>query len=128
MRIVNALLAILFMIFAFLQVNDPDPFLWIVIYGAMALVCVLAIFEVYFKKLLLALGIAFIAYCVILFPGVMEWLAQEDKSALFSETMKMEYPYIEESREFLGLVICLIVIVFYLVRTSRKPNAKKQTR
>jgi hypothetical protein len=126
MRIVHALFAILFMIFAFLQVNDPDPALWIVIYGTMALVCVLGIFEVYVKKLLLLLGIGFIAYCVILFPGVLEWLAQEDPSALFSETMKMEHPYIEESREFLGLVICLMVIVFYLVRASLKTNEKKQ--
>ena len=29
MRIVNFLLAILFLVFAFVQVNDPDPVLWI---------------------------------------------------------------------------------------------------
>ncbi|HYI78522.1 MAG TPA: transmembrane 220 family protein, partial [Chryseolinea sp.] len=36
MRIVNFILAVLFLLFAFVQINDPDPVIWILIYGAMA--------------------------------------------------------------------------------------------
>jgi len=110
----------MFLGFASLQVNDPDPVVWILIYGAMAVVCVMAIFEVYNKILMAVLAIAYIVYCVILWPSVLIWLAQEDRGVLFSEVMRMKYPYIEESREFLGLVICLMVLAFCTIRSLRK--------
>jgi hypothetical protein len=37
--------------------------------------------------------------------------------------MKMEHLYIEESREFLGLVICLVVLAFYGILALRKKPA-----
>jgi hypothetical protein len=45
MRIVNFLLAIMFMVFAFVQINDPDPVIWILIYGIMAVFSIMAIFD-----------------------------------------------------------------------------------
>lgn len=123
MRIFNFLLALMFLVFAFLQVNDADPAVWILIYGAMSLVCIMAIFEFYNRKLLAGLGILFMVYCFFLWPGVAEWLQQEDKGVLFDDVMKMEYVYIEESREFLGLLICLAVLIFYLVRSARMRSA-----
>jgi len=120
MRFLHIFLAVMFLGFASLQVNDPDPVVWILIYGAMAVVCVMAIFEVYNKILMAVLAIAYIVYCVILWPSVLIWLAQEDRGVLFSEVMRMKYPYIEESREFLGLVICLMVLAFCTIRSLRK--------
>lgn len=119
MRVFNFLLALMFLVFAFLQVNDPDPVIWILLYGAMAVVCVMAIFESYNRKLLVALMMLYSVYCYFLWPGVSEWLQQEDRSVLFDDVMKMDYPYIEESREFLGLVISMVVVLFYLVRSYR---------
>ena len=47
--------------------------------------------------------------------GIKDWLLSEDLSLLFEEFAKMQYPYIEESREFLGLAICLLALgIFYL--------------
>jgi hypothetical protein len=123
MRIFNFLLALMFLVFAFLQVNDPDPAIWILIYGAMSVVCVMAIFESYNRKLLIALAMLFCVYCYFLWPGVLEWLQQEDKSALFDDVMKMEHLYIEESREFLGLVISIVVVLFYIIRSYRSKQA-----
>ena len=123
MRIVNFLLAVMFLAFASLQLNDPDPVAWILIYGLMAVVCVMAIFEMYSRKLMLGLAIVFIVYCILLWPGVSEWLQQDDKGILFDEIMTMKYPYIEESREFLGLVISLLVLTFYFFRSRRSMNA-----
>jgi hypothetical protein len=50
---------------------------------------------------------------------VIEWLKQDNKSALFDEIAKMRHPYIEETREFLGLFICIAVLVLQLVRAEK---------
>jgi hypothetical protein len=119
-RISHLLLALMFLAFAALQYNDPDPLLWIFIYGAMTVVCTLAVFEIYALKFMLALAAGYIIYLVILFPGVKDWLASPDRSLLFDDLAKMQYPYIEESREFLGLVICLVVLVVYFFLAKKK--------
>lgn len=111
------------MVFASLQINDPDPVVWILIYGFMSVVCVMAIFEFYSRKLMIGLAVVFFVYCFFLWPGVAEWMRQEDKGVLFDDVMKMEYPYIEESREFLGLIICLAVLTFYFFRSLRAKSA-----
>jgi hypothetical protein len=122
MRILNFVLAVMFLVFAFLQVNDPDPVLWILIYGIMAVFCVMAMFAYYPRKVLWGALIALLAYSVIYVPGVREWWGTPDHSALFDNVAKMEHLYIEEAREFLGLMICVIVLVFYLI-VSRKRAA-----
>ena len=123
MRILNSLLAIMFLAFAFLQVNDPDPVLWILIYGAMAAVSVMAIFEYYIPALLYALALGYMIYLVILFPGVMAWYNSPDRSLLFDDLAKMQYYYIEEAREFMGLMICQVALVFYMLRARAASKA-----
>ena len=119
MRILSFILAIMFLVFAFVQVNDPDPIIWILIYGVMAVICVLAAFGIYPRKFMIGLAIAYSLYSIYYFPGIREWLHQEDKSLLLDNLAKMQFSYIEESREFLGLMICVLVLVFYLFK-SRK--------
>lgn len=113
----------MFLAFAALQVNDPDPVLWILIYGVMAVVSVMAIFDYFNRKLMIGLAVMFAVYMIILFPGVTEWFRQDDKSVLFDDVMKMQHPYIEDSREFLGLLICLVVLVVYFFRSFRQKVA-----
>jgi hypothetical protein len=119
MKILNFILAIMFLLFAFLQVNDPDPLIWITIYGVMAVLAILAMFKIYPKRIILVLLVLFIAYSLVYIPGVKDWLQQENKSDLFDNVAKMNHIYIEESREFLGLWICIAVLIFYFIR-SRK--------
>jgi hypothetical protein len=120
MRIVNFILAVMFLAFAFVQINDPDPMIWILIYGIMAVTCVLAAFNFYSRKFLIVLAVLYLAYSVIYFPGVLEWLSHKNKADLFDDIAKMEHLYIEESREFLGLMICIAVLIFYIFRSRRK--------
>lgn len=124
MRLFNFLLALMFLAFAFVQVNDPDPILWILIYGAMAVNAVMAMFKVYIPKLLAVLALGFAVYGAFLFPGVRDWYNSPDRSLLFDDLAKMQYYYIEEAREFLGLAICVAVCVFYLL-LSRKGQPYK---
>lgn len=120
MRILNFILAFMFIVFAFLQVNDPDPFIWITIYGVMAVFCILAAFEFYPKKFLWGAVIVFGLYAIYYLPGVQEWLMNDHKEDLFDNLAKMNHLYIEESREFLGLMICLATLTFILIRAKRK--------
>ncbi|MBT1711920.1 hypothetical protein KK062_27000 [Fulvivirgaceae bacterium PWU5] len=123
MRILNFVLAVMFLIFAFLQVNDPDPVLWILVYGVMAVFCVMAMFSFYPRKALWVVLVAMLAYSIIYVPGVREWWDQPEHSALFDNVAKMEHLYIEEAREFLGLMICVIVVVFHLMVSRRRTAA-----
>lgn len=119
-RIINLLLAVMFFAFAGLQFNDPDPLLWIAIYAAMTVLCALAAFDKYYFKVMLILAAGYLIYLVILYPGVVDWLRSPDRSLLFDDIAKMQYPFIEESREFLGLLICEAVLVVYILTARKK--------
>jgi hypothetical protein len=120
MRILNSILALMFLAFAFVQINDPDPIIWILIYGAMATLCIMAIFEYYPKKFMIGLLGFYLGYSIEYFNSVWTWIKSDNKSALFDDVAKMQNLYIEESREFLGLMICVSVLIFYLIRSSKK--------
>jgi hypothetical protein len=123
MKILSSIFGVIFLTFTVVQFNDPDPILWIAIYGAMVVVSVMAFFNRYFKMLLLGLAIAYLIYAALLFPSAMVWLKSAGRSLLFDDIAKMQYPYIEETREFLGLVICMAVLnlyFFYHLRKVRK--------
>jgi Transmembrane family 220, helix len=120
MKVINFILALIFLLFAFVQINDPDPILWILIYGNMAALCVLAMFKIRFVYWLGATIIFYGIYAGLLIGGAMEWLQSPDRSLLFDDIAKMQYPYIEETREFLGLVICIAAAIFHLLSNRKK--------
>jgi hypothetical protein len=119
MKILNFILAVMFLIFAFLQVNDPDPLIWIMIYGVMSVLAVLAMFNVHNKNITLILLVSFVAYSLVYVKGLREWFSLDNKAELFDDVAKMQHLYIEETREFMGLWICIIVLIFYFVRARR---------
>ena len=118
MSVFNFILALMFMVFAFVQINDPDPITWILIYGAMAVMCVLAAFGVYPRKFYVVLALFYLVFSIYCWPGVVEWLQRDNKMDLFDDVAKLEHLYIEEAREFLGLMICITVLVFFWVRSA----------
>jgi hypothetical protein len=126
MKVLNLLLAVLFVVFAFLQINDPDPALWILIYGVIAVTCVLAAFGYYYPKILIGILIACAVYSLTYWSSISKWLKADNKAMLFDDVAKMENLYIEESREFLGLFICILVLIMHLLmarhRTRRNLN------
>ena len=120
MKVTNFILTLMFLLFAFVQINDPDPILWILIYGNMAVLCVLAMFKMRFIYWLAATIVLYGIYAALLINGAWEWLQSPDRSLLFDDIAKMQYPYIEETREFLGLLICISVAVFHLIFNKKK--------
>lgn len=123
MKILNFILAALFLLFAFVQVNDPDPLLWILIYGTMAVLAILAMFGIHPLRVILVLLVVFVGYSFRYWSGIIEWISQPDRTELFDDVAKMNHMYIEEAREFLGLWICIAVLAFYIVR-ARKATKK----
>ena len=119
MKITSSLFTLLFLLFAAVQINDPDPFYWILIYLVMATFSILAFMDQYYPKLLLVAigGYGFAAWGLL--PGVGEWLSSENPALLLDNVAKMEHPFIEEAREFLGLLICLAVLILYYARSQR---------
>jgi len=98
MKLVNIILALLFALFAIVQYNDPDPWLWMGIYAFIAIISGLAAAEIY-PTWLIRIGLV---GCVIglgiLLPDFIDWISGGAES--ITETMKAEKPHIELTREF----------------------------
>jgi hypothetical protein len=97
----------------------PIPILWILIYGNMAVLCILAMFGMYFKIWIAVTAVLSLIYAAILAPGAYKWFQSPDKSLLFDDLAKMQNLYIEETREFLGLAICLAVLTLHFIRAKK---------
>jgi hypothetical protein len=126
MRIFNLFFCIVFVIFAGLQYNDLDPYVWMPIYGYCAVLCWLAFKSRYFPKACILGMIAFGIYaCYKFFDqyGVLDWINKYHAENI-AGTMKAETPWVEETREFFGLVICIAVLFIDLLYSKRlrKPN------
>jgi hypothetical protein len=110
MRIFSYLLGVLFTVFALVQLNDPDPLIWVLVYMATAVIAFLFPHKKLNKWLLLAFAIAFLTGAILLFPPSMgAWLSAEEKS----KSLGMTLPGIEEARESMGLILCFLTMIFY---------------
>ena len=121
MKFFNLFFCIVFVLFAAVQYNDPDPYLWIPIYLYAAVLCWLAFRNKYYP-VWLWIGIAlFGAYAIYLFfavDGVLDWIQKHNEENIAS-TMQATKPWIEETREFFGLIIILVVLVIDLIYANR---------
>lgn len=114
-KIINIVLFILFALFAVVQLNDPDPMVWFTIYGIIAIVCLVANFKKIPRILLWALILGLLVYSVTYFPYFRVWFNIDHKEELFGK-MVYEKPYLEGTREFLGLIIAVLVLIYQLKR------------
>lgn len=100
-KIISLALTLLFALFAYFQLNDPDPESWVPIYGLAAAAC-LSVFlgrtPRYYVFIVMAA-----AYLIAAFS---QWPPQYE-GVLFGE-MKMRSLNIELARESLGLGICAL--------------------
>ena len=112
-RLINIILFLLFGVFAVIQLNDPDPMRWVLIYGGVALTSLIANYKAIPKAFIWLLVLGLLIYSGIHYKYFIEWLQIENKSEIFGE-MVYEKPYLEGTREFLGLVIAAIALLFQL--------------
>ena len=122
MKIFNIFFCVIFILFAAVQYNDPDPYLWMPIYLYAAVLCWLAFRNKFYPDAYL-IGIAgyalYALYKVFDQNGLIDWITKYDAENL-AETMKAENPWIEESREFFGLIILIAVLLINYIYAKRR--------
>ncbi len=122
-KAINYLLFILFLIFAIIQLNDPDSVLWFSIYFFVALLCLIPNFKSIPKSILIVTTIGLIAYSLFHFTLFIDYLQTDNKEEIFG-AMVYEKPYLEGAREFLGILIAAAGIIYQLKLRVNNPSAK----
>ena len=133
MRFITPILAALFTLilfsFAALQLNDPDPFIWVGFYSICALVPLLLLFERFLPshQLLRPLLWLSLLLCsvqlLIAAPGAFSYWQHSADEALM-QAMSPSKPYIETAREFLGALIALLLVALSGVMAHQQPGQR----
>jgi hypothetical protein len=127
MKVFNIFFCFVFIVFAALQYNDPDPYIWVPIYLYTAVLCWFAFRNKFYPKAYWFGIVVYALYAVYkIFDqnGLLDWI-EVHQAENIAETMKAEKPWIEESREFFGLLILIGVLVIDLIYAKRKSRTNK---
>jgi hypothetical protein len=122
MKIFNLIFCIIFILFAALQYNDPDPYVWMPIYMYAAVLCWFAFRNRFFPKWYIAGIFVYAIYAGYKFfdeNGVWDWI-NKHRAENITGSMKATQPWIEETREFFGLVILIIVLLINYLYARKK--------
>jgi hypothetical protein len=118
MIILNIIFCLVFLAFAYVNLNDPDAWLWVSIYLLGAFFCGAAVFGLYFPTVYLVAIVFYLTYAVQRFfskDGVLEWITKYNMASI-TASMQATKPWVENTREFFGLLIVAgILLVNYLV-------------
>jgi hypothetical protein len=120
-RVFNLVWTGVFVLFAVLQYNDPDPWRWIPIYGLAAYLCYRYATGGRPQQAALLVIFFCIGYGVYLFmgtDGVFSWATAHNRENLV-QSMKATKPWIENTREFGGLLIIIVVLSINYLRHRR---------
>jgi hypothetical protein len=122
-KIFFAVCCLLFLLFAYWQLNDPDPEWWVPAYMGGAMVCGLAAMNRFPLQIIAALVAAYLISSFFFWPqDIGGWISQEvEQKDLTMKTQEMEI-----NREFFGLLILAGVcgLAFW---QGRKQILTKQT-
>jgi hypothetical protein len=118
MKILNYVMAAAFLFSVIVQYNDPDPLIWMLVYGLAGAACVLAILRRSNWIFPAAIGLVTLVWALTLAPAVIGKVAFGE---LF-EAFEMKDQRVEAAREFGGLLIIafwMAVLVFDALRRKR---------
>lgn len=107
LSILNGFFCIAFVLFAYVNLNDKDSWLWVPIYMVAAILCGLAAFDKFYPAIYLVAVGYYLVYAIIIFfskDGVLDWVTKYKRPSIV-ESMQATKPYIEKTREFFGLLI-----------------------
>ncbi|HTF95071.1 MAG TPA: transmembrane 220 family protein [Cellvibrio sp.] len=108
-KIIHSLFFITLTLFAWLQLNDPDPIIWTSFYLLCALVPLLELFNKHKHYIYWPVLTCCIITLGIYAEGVYTYYLHSNEEALM-QSMNPAKPYIEEAREFLGSLIAVVLI------------------
>lgn len=107
LTILNIIFFLSFLVFGYLNLNDKDSWLWVPIYLIAAILCGIVPFGMVYPTVYLIVMAFYLVYAIILFvakDGVWDWITKY-KSQSLVQSMQATKPYIEQTREFFGLLI-----------------------
>jgi len=105
-KLFASLFALLFLWAAIMQWNDPDAFVWYVIYGIPAVASVLFVFGKLSRGFAFLLSLGYLVGMVFAWPGHFEGFT----------IGKGDIINIERGREAFGLLITALVLLVYALR------------
>jgi hypothetical protein len=108
---------LIFIVMAALQLNDPDPLYWFAVYAAVAVVAAAAVVGRDLPRFALVTLGAVTAGALIAAPGFIDYL-QSGTWGSIAEHMNDEEPYIEQGREFVGLLIAAAALLLIIRRSG----------
>lgn len=117
MKIFHYVLAFLFLVFALVQYNDPDYYMWMPPYLLVAYISLKAALLKYHKLWCGMLLFLFGVWMSLYMPHIYQWF--KDGMPSIAESMKAESPYIELAREFFGLLLCFIATGYFFILASK---------
>ncbi len=117
MKIVNWILALLFVVFAILQLNDPDPFKWMILYGGVSVISIYGALNRYNRWFILAGLSVCIIWLITLIPDFGDWLSKGMPN--ITAEMKTEEPHIEATREFFGVLVSGLALLWHWYASGR---------
>lgn len=117
-KTINIILCVIFILFAVMQLNDPDGIIWFLIYALVAGICLYSAFKRVPKFALWLVIIGLLSYSAFHLTLFIDYLQTDNKEEIFGE-MVYEKPYLEGTREFLGLWIAALAIIYQL-KTRKK--------
>lgn len=127
MKIFNIICIILFILFAAVQYNDPDPYIWVPIYLFAAWLCFQSI-RLRYNRILYIIGLVlyglYALYLLFDKSGVIDWITEHNSENIV-QSMKATKPWIEETREFFGLIIVICVLMINMNWLSLKKKIKE---
>ena len=122
MKALYIIIIIVYFFFALLQINDPDWYYWIPIYLYVCILYGIAMYGIR-RRYLIYIGILVYLIGIIMYiPDIINWDRLGFPSIVGS--MEAETPYIELTREFFGLVLCLLAVFFLFVPMKVKHKSK----
>lgn len=109
--------------FASLQLNDPDPILWVAFYLLCAAVTLLITINKTKRWLFIVAVIACLLEMTRTVTGAYNYYLHMAEEPLM-QSMNPNKPYIEEAREYLGALIALVLVLCsqWLARFTRKSS------
>jgi uncharacterized membrane protein (UPF0136 family) len=111
--IAGILFAIIFTLFTYWQLNDPDPILWVPVYGSAIYVSVQAIRGQVNRELILVL------FVLSTMAGIQLWTEMTAWEGFMTDGLAMKTMNQELAREAVGLWICSTAFVLFYSLAKR---------
>ena len=105
-KLISLIMAVLFVIAAYLQYNDPDATIWYFVYGIAALASILFFMNRLHFMIAIVLAVLYIVGTIALWPEKWEGVSIGDG----------DIDNIERARESLGMLITGLVMLLYAVQ------------